>query len=261
MKHLVVCIIWCGLVMNLLQAEPSVYGDGGFFSPQKEIVKNKKAMGVMQSKIAQQSEEIQGLKSIIEGLSASVREVHQNSNGQGANDSVLLKDLGMMIEKINADYVSKDDLQRALGSRANAFTSTKQISKPTESNSNHPLVGKSNARLYNEGVRLFGQKRYTEAKKRFTITDTKGHKTAASNYYLGEISYYTKRYEDAIFHFKKSAGLYDKATYMDILLLHTAVSLHKKGDNQQAKAFYENIVANHQGKKSASIAERKLKEL
>ena len=78
---------------------------------------------------------------------------------------------------------------------------------------------------------------------------------------MGEIAYYTKKYEDAIFYFKKSAGLYDQASYIDTLLLHTAVSLEKSGDKGQAKAFYENIIANYKGKKSAKIAKDRLKKL
>jgi len=121
--------------------------------------------------------------------------------------------------------------------------------------------GRPGSKLYSEGVRLFVKKRYSEAKKRFAITDIKGYKPAASNYYLGEIAYYTKKYEDAIFHFKKSAGLYDQASYIDVLLLHTAISLEKSGDKAQARAFYENIIENYQGKKSARIAKEKLKKL
>ena len=123
------------------------------------------------------------------------------------------------------------------------------------------LAGKSNATLYSEGVRQFVKKRYSEAKKRFTITDTKGHKPAASNYYLGEIAYYTKQYEDAIFYFKKSAGLYDKASYIDTLLLHTAISLDKTGEKGQARIFYENIIENYSGKKTAQIAKDRVKKL
>ena len=83
---------------------------------------------------------------------------------------------------------------------------------------------------------------YDDAKKRFTIADAKGYKPAASNYYLGEIAYYTQQYEDAIFYYKKSAGLYDKAEYIDVLLLHTAISLERTGNKEQAKLFYQNII-------------------
>ena len=123
------------------------------------------------------------------------------------------------------------------------------------------LEGQEAATLFTEGVRLFGNSRYDEAKKRFIITDKKNYKSAASNYYLGEIAYYTKQYEDAIFHYKKSAGLYDQASYIDTLLLHTGISLENIGDKAQAQAFYENIIANYPGKKTAEIAKQRLQKL
>ena len=258
MKKLIVCLCIGSFGLISIHAEPSVYGDGGFFSPQKEIAKTKKELGSLKNKIAQQSEEIQGLKSVIEGLTTSVRELQNKNSDEGGTDNRLLKDLGMMIDKINTDYVSKDTFQRALGRSANVSTSAP---KPRESTIQTRGTVKSSTKLYTEGVRLYGQKRYDEASKRFATTDTRGYKAASSNYYLGEIAYYMKQYKDAIFYFKKSAGLYDGAGYMDILLLHTAVSLDRNGDKKQAKAFYENIIANYQGKKSARIAESKLKEL
>ncbi len=246
----------------VLFAEPSVYGSmQGFTSTEKMIVKNRKTIAFLQRKLAQQKERIDGLTSIVEGLNASIAELKEGgvstSEGGGENRA-LLKELGEMIDKINENYVSKAELQKALKGKYEPSLKKHETksSKPKES-----LEGKPTSKLYSEGVRLFVKKRYDEAKKRFTITDTKGYKPAASNYYLGEIAYYTKKYEDAIFYFKKSAGLYDQATYIDTLLLHTAVSLEKSGDKAQAKAFYENIIANYDGKKSAKIAKQKLKKL
>jgi TolA-binding protein len=37
--------------------------------------------------------------------------------------------------------------------------------------------------------------------------------------------------------------------------------LKKSGDKGQAKAFYENIIENYSGKKSAKIAKQRLKKL
>ncbi len=256
---------------TVLLAEPSVYGFGGTStgysqepsSSQNMVVQNKNTIASLKRQIAEQNERIDGLTSIIEGLSATMGELQSGagtSSGGGTHDTVLLKELGTMIDKINNDYVSKAELQKAMKSKGkytpSSTTSEKEKIKPEES-----LEGKSTSKLYSEGARLFVKKRYSEAKKRFTVTDLKGYKPAASNYYLGEIAYYTKKYEDAIFHFKKSAGLYDQATYIDVLLLHTAISLEKSGDKEQARAFYENIVENYQGKKSANIAKEKLKKL
>ncbi len=253
----------------LLMAEPSVYGFNnlnsgstqGFTSAEKMIVKNKKTIASLKRKLTQQNERIDGLTSVIEGLSASIAVLKEErvstSAESGNNNTTLLKELGKMIDKINDNYVSKEELQKALKGNSKP-SSQKHNNKPKPQES---LEGRSSSKLYSEGVRYFVKKRYDEAKKRFTLTDTKGYKPAASNYYLGEIAYYTKKYEDAIFYFKKSAGLYDQATYIDTLLLHTAVSLEKSGDKEQARAFYENIVANYNGKKSATIAKQKLKKL
>ncbi len=259
------------LSSTTLSAEPSVYGFGGTSTGYSEesstsqnmVIQNKNTIASLKRQIAEQNERIDGLTSIIEGLSATMGELQSRagtSMGGGSNNTVLLKELGTMIDKINSDYVSKEELQKALKAKGN-YTPSTVTSKKENIKSEESLEGKSLSKLYSEGVRLFVKKRYSESKKRFTITDIKGHKPAASNYYLGEISYYTKKYEDAIFYFKKSAGLYDKASYIDVLLLHTAVSLEKSGDKEQARAFYENIVENYPDKKSAKIAKEKLGKL
>ena len=251
-----------GTLTVLILAEPSVYGNSsGLYAKDKMVVKNKKTIAFLQQKIAQQNERIDGLMSVLEGLSTTVNELRnsQNSVGQSGNqgDSVLLKELGSMIDKINANYVSKDELRTIMQGKKVETTpaATKETSQKED------ISTKNVKELYSEGVRLFVKNRYDEAKKRFTITDTKGYKPAASNYYLGEIAYYTKAYDDAVFYFKKSAGLYDKASYIDTLLLHTAISLEKNGEKEQARAFYENIIENYANKKTASIAKDKLKNL
>ncbi|WP_373028673.1 tol-pal system YbgF family protein [Sulfurovum sp.] len=248
----------------LVHAEPSVYGfgsDENTNDPQTSV-SSKKTITSLQQYIAEQDERIDGLTTIIEGLSAAINELQQSKGMNTAsvedNDSsnrALLKKLAGMIDEINANYVSKEELANALGKKG-SVKSAKTVSEEAGS-----VEGKSNAELYSEGVRYFVKKRYDEAQKRFIITDTKGYKPAASNYYLGEIAYYTNKYEDAIFYFKKSAGIYDKASYIDTLLLHTAVSLEKSGDKSQAKAFYENIIENYAGKKTANIAKERLKKL
>jgi len=245
-----------------VHAEPSVYG----FGTESEIVVTDirptaplRTMADMRRKILEQDERIEGLTTIIEGLSASLNELNMGSaSSTGENSDALLQKLSDMIDDINAKYVSKDELQAALGKKSTVKSTPKSPNNTTKKDT---LSGKSKATLYSEGVRHFVKKRYTEAKQRFEITDKKGYKPAASNYYMGEIAYYSKKYEDAIFYFKKSAGLYDKASYIDTLLLHTAVSLEKTGDKGQAKAFYKNIIENYKGKKTASIAKKRLQNL
>ena len=265
---------------GMLLAEPSVYSyrdaasssnyDEGYSRGRKPakvvIAKNRDNIVRLKRRIAELEERVDGLSSLVEGLSITINELQApgrlqpaQETASGTDNTALLKELGAMIDQINENYVSKEELQRILKSKGNYVAPKKETS--SVSSSSESLGKSSNAKLYSEGVRLFNKKRYNEARKRFTITDTKGYKPAASNYYLGEIAYYTKKYDDAIFYFKKSAGLYDQASYIDTLLLHTGISLEKTGDKEQAKAFYENIIDNYSGKKSAKIAKERLKKL
>ncbi|AKF24517.1 hypothetical protein YH65_03270 [Sulfurovum lithotrophicum] len=264
---------------GMLLAEPSVYGnrdnapnyDDSYSNRGKKpakvvITENRDSIVRLKHRIAELEERMDGLSSLVEGLSITINELQapgrlqqSQTNTPNTDNTALLKELGAMIDRINENYVSKEELQRILKSKGSYVAPKKE--KSTVSTESDSLGKSSNAKLYSEGVRLFNKKRYNEAKKRFTITDTKGYKPAASNYYLGEIAYYTKKYDDAIFYFKKSAGLYDQASYIDTLLLHTGVSLEKTGDKAQAKAFYENIIENYSGKKSAKIAKKRLEKL
>lgn len=161
------------------------------------------ALSAMRQKIAQQDERIDGLTTIIEGLSASLYAL-QTKNKQvdaSPNNDVLLKKLAKMIDEINANYVTKEELDVALGHKTTAKAPVlNQVKSQVKNNS---LEEKTNATLYSEAVRHFVKQRYDEAKKRFTITDVHAYKPAASNYYLGEIAYYTKQYEDAVFILKR----------------------------------------------------------
>ena len=229
------------------------------------IIENRKALTALKRRVAELEERLSGMTSLIEGLNVSIAEMKTDAGNASAlrpaessENTKLLKELAGMIDKINASYVSKEELQSALQGKKITGTKKSSVKKDQVSKS---FDGKPTSKIYSEGVRLFVKQRYDEAAKRFAITDKKGYKPAASNYYLGETAYYTKQYEDAIFYYKKSAGLYDQASYMDVLLLHTAISLEKTGDKAQAKTFYKNIIDNYPDKKSAQIAKSKLKKL
>jgi len=190
------------LISTALLAEPSVYGFDnsssgsrqGSISSQTMIVQNKKTIASLKRQIAEQNERIDGLTSIIEGLSATLGEIQGRgagtSMGSGNDNTALLKELGRMIDKINDNYVSKSELQKALNAKGKYIPSQKDEvlqERGQKTMSEELLEGRPGSKLYSEGVRLFVKKRYSEAKKRFAITDIKGYKPAASNYYLGEI--------------------------------------------------------------------------
>ena len=264
---------------SMLNAEPSMYGTNSEEFRQQyyndvdtqETVRTTVQQPTLMSlkrEIEMQNERIDGLTTLVEGLSAQLFELQQqkgiSSSTAAPDNTELLKKLADMIDQINRNYVSKGELEQILAGMGTTKKSVapkeNKVVKPIEQQAGS-LEGKEAASLYKEGVMLFGKRRYDEAKERFVIADRKGYKPAASNYYLGEIAYYTAKYEDAIFYFKKSAGLYDKASYIDVLLLHAGISLENTGKKDQARLFYQNIIDNYNGKKSAQIAKEKLKKL
>ncbi len=241
---LLLSILLCSLLF--LHAEPSVYDLQSGMADVKDVKKNRQLIISLKRRVAKQKEQIEGLKSVVEGLSKRLRDLsHKNSN---------IDSLSKLESRVD-DLAQKLELLRTQGP-------AKPVTKK-ESIKNKKIDTKANSlsKIYTQGVRLFAKKRYDKAMRHFLDTDAKGYKSAASNYYLGEIAYYTKHYDDAIFYFKKSAGLYENASYMDVLLLHTAMSLERNGDKEQAKAFYQNIIENYRGKKSAKIAKKRMLRL
>lgn len=87
------------------------------------------------------------------------------------------------------------------------------------------------------------------------------YKPAESNFYLGQIWYYRKKYEDAISYFKKSAMLYDKAEWMPTLLLHSAISFEKIGDYKNSASFYETLINVYPHTNEAKRADKNLSKI
>lgn len=211
-------------------------------------------MALLQQKVEQLSERVEGLTTIIEGLNASISQIKESKNEANNSEQVAMEQKMMKkkIEDLSKECITQSKLETLLSQYQKSDTKSKSaVTLSSEK--------KSNAQLYREGAQLFQKHQYDKAHERFALMVEKHYKPAASNYYLGEIAYYTKKYSDAIYYFKKSASLYDKASYIDTLLLHTAISLEKEGDKAQAKLFYQTIIDDYPNKKSAKIAKSNLK--
>jgi TolA-binding protein len=253
-------------VASMLQAtEPSVYGAGnidssspyGLTKTEKGVLENRRTVQNLKNRVSEQQNRIDGLTTIIEGLNKKIlslkeqlNTVVENNNKSDKEDKTynLLLEMGKMVDQINNNYVTREDLKEALaGSRTvdNTVSSTGGNSADISS-------------IYREGVKFFGQKSYESARDNFMQTVAQNYKSASSNYYLGEIAYYTKNYSDAVGYYKMSASLYDGASYMKILYLHTAISLARSGQEEQAKNFFKFVVDNYPNTKASEIARKNL---
>jgi len=241
-----------------LWAEPSVYS--GAYSSDKRIQRNQAAIYKLRQQVAQLEEEMEGMRSIIEGLNRTLGTLQQKQGGSG--DQKALNVLAEQVDKINQNYVTKRELESALkGLRASPRTAkaTPSKAKKTQpSSSGNNLEKASSSALYSRGVRLVAKKRYQDAKKRFDILSKRGYKKASTHFYLGEIAYHTGNYTRAIDEYKQSAELNDNAAYMDKLLLHTGLSLEKNGDREQARRFFQAIVDGYPDTTSAKVAKKHL---
>lgn len=261
-KNKIVFIGLISMVSTLHANEPSVYGAGdinsaspyGLTKTEQAVLDNKKTLQQLYNKITEQQRKIDGLTTIIEGQNRDILELREQMETQQVNSASsmddnstysLLLEMGQTIDRINSTYVTKDELKKALaGSRPSV-----SIGSP---------VGSNSADIYRKGVQLFSKRAYQASKERFEQTVAANYKPAASNYYLGEIAYYTYNYEDAVSYYKHSAALYDQASYMDVLFLHTAISLDKSGKKDQAKSFYQHVIDNYPNRKAASIARKRM---
>ncbi len=271
-KILIVPIV---LITLLNGIEPSVYGAGdidssspyGLTKTEKSVLENRRAIQNLKNIVSEQQNRIDGLTTIIDGLNKEIlslkdqivhlekgQEIYNSdSNDYNQTYSLLLK-IGKMVDEINNNYVTREELKEALAGSRTVNQDTVSFTTTTQSEGNSADISS----IYREGVQLFAKRSYSLAKEKFKLAIAKNYKRASSNYYLGEIAYYTKNYHDAVKYYKKSASLYDSASYMKVLYLHTAISLLKIGEKEQAKNFFQFIIDNYPDTKVAKIAKRNL---
>ncbi len=171
---------------------------------------------------------------------------------------LVITELSVVIDTINATYITKDEFN-ALVNDVNNFKEL--VSKELKNNATpkkSEFENMSNGDIATKARALYDKKHYTKAIEYYLYLIEKKYKPARAHYMIGEMKYYRKNYADAIAYFKKSASLYSKASYMPILMLHTAVAMEKTGDKKNAKAFYKGIVSKYPDSKYAKEAKKYL---
>ncbi len=285
-------LLCLAILTVMLHAEVSVFGAGDLksdnpygltesekviFAIKKSTLENRRAIKALKLQIADMREALDGLRSVVSSLSDKVGQTGQKLHAISSTPKedlsgeisqlkselaaqkkeneklrTALKKVTSMVGKISGDYVSRgelDLLKKKVKSKKSAQSDsrTKVIKHP-----------KTNQQLLADAIKAYRAKKYDLAKSLFSRLDSKNYKRATSNYYLGEIAYYQKAYNDAIVYYKKSANLYDQATYMPTLLLHTALSFKYLGETENAKRFFEAVKATYPGTSQAKLAKKYL---
>ncbi|MEA1915231.1 MAG: hypothetical protein U9N30_07925 [Campylobacterota bacterium] len=207
-----------------------------------------------------QTQEIADIKSVLTQL----MQMQEDNNAQnGRNIAALkssIKKLTKLVNKINSNYISAKEFESNMQqfSKSGNVKTVKTKNKTTKSSKSNIDSTKSSKELMSDAKAHFKKQYYKHAIPIFEALIDKNYKPAESNFYLGEIWYYRKKYKDAIAYYKKSAMLYDKATWMPKLLLHSAIAFEKTGDIDNASSFYSTLIEVYGDSPEAKTAKQKL---
>jgi len=289
------------LPLSLIAGEPSAFGAGnldsdnpyGLTEAEKKILQNKKILQQNDRKLRSQNSEIESLRERVDGLQSVLEAIAQKSqqnrialgdlsksreseggvqerlqlldaevktNGENILQlKTAIEELSKLMDEQRASLVTKEEYN-LLVNDVNEFkrlVSGELKKKPGKSGSSK----RSNGDLATKALNDYNQKRYSEALNEYKELVNRKYKPAHSHYMIGQIYYAKKDYGKAIAHYKESASLYKKASYMPTLMYRTAVSMEKTGDKKHAKAFYNAVIANYPGATEAGLAKTRLSKL
>ena len=257
MKKVILSII----LASSLFAEQSVYSDSDFVDSSTIAKKNSREIFVLKQKISQLKQQIEGLKSIINGQADEIAQLKQKTNNNLEDIINKLSQRVAVLESKPAQVIKERVVEKEESSKSVEVASIKQPTKTKEPKVEPQEKPKSNKEIYKDSVLNFTKNRLTKAEKGFKKLYNKNYKKASSAFYLGEIAYNKKRYKSAISYYQESATLNDSASYMDKLLLHTAIALAKKGKKKEAKIFLNALINGYPDSSSVSEAKNYLKKL
>ena len=275
----------CGVALSLGAEEVSVFDAGnldksepyGLTQNEKTILKNRQNIGAMQSDVSDAKENIEGIKSVLDGVNANMQKlsgkVSDLENAHNQSDYELKQEIAKL-KKANSDQDAKikkltaalAELGALIDAKNSATNSNLNNVEPKSENKkdakatdnvkadNSNLNSKEPNEILSIADKAYKSKDYKKAKEAYELLVSKNHKPAYANFMLGEVEYAKKNYKNAIPYYQSSVSLYDKGNYMPKLLYHTAISFDKTGDRANANKFYTALKQAHPESEEAKVA-------
>jgi len=243
------------LVTIFLNAEQSVYSDSDFIDADTIAKKNSRELFILKQKISQLQEIIDGLKSLVKSQSNQIEQLKQKIEAS-SNLEKVINQLSQRVATLESKPFPINENEKEIQKDIKDKTL-----KPKKEKKEKKIDKKiSSEQLYKDAVLNFTKSKLTKAQQLFKELLKRSYKSASVNFYLGEIAYKKGRYKEAISYYQNSATLNENANYMDKLLLHTAVSLNKKGKSADAKVFFKAVIDSYPNSNSAKEAKIYLKK-
>ena len=265
----------------------------GLTPQEKAIVNNKKKISKLEYEIINLTSEIKTLKlrmnsyeEVLNGKLASIDTILSEVEQNKKNNFELRKrinEINSSVSKINNEINSLKTEVKNLKNKIDVMEKNLITLKDTvgiivdNQNKNMQYVKKAITDIYNQlknlkrplsadeafnkGRNLFFAGKLNKAKEYFLYSLSKKHLPATSSYYLGEIAYKQKKYNEALAYYKKSVNLYPKKTsFTARLLYHTAISFEKLGDKETAKLTLQKLISDFPDSKYANLAKKELEK-
>ncbi|MCJ7765625.1 MAG: tetratricopeptide repeat protein [Thiovulaceae bacterium] len=266
----------------------------GLTSAEKKILENKEIVQQNNRTLHSQNNEIESLRERVDGLQSVLEAIAMKSQ----KNRVALGDLSKSrenegssvqerIKLLEAQTVTNSEnivqlktaiegLSKIMDDQSSSFVTKENYNKlVNEVNNFKRLVAGelkkkpiktsskrvSNGDLATDAMNDYDDKKYGQALEEYKELVNRNYKPAHSHYMIGQIYYYQNNYAKAIAHYKESASLYKKASYMPTLMYRTAVSMEKTGDQKHAKAFYKAVIAKYPDSDEARASQERLVRL
>jgi TolA-binding protein len=232
------------------------------------------------------------LKDTISRVDTLTKRLDENFKLQNDNyDKIMatLSEMAKMIDEMSQNYVSKEQLQLNLGKKYKDFKNksiakpnvtaekNKTAKEPTEAQMDaeadlsekndtqaHADIKKqpTDDELFKQGEALYAKNQMTEAENIFKkLVEKKYKKPATLHFRLGEISYKNGEYKEALGHFQDSINADEKSSFIPLMLFHSAASLEKIGNKNDAKKVLETLIKTYPKNYLVPSAKKKLSEL
>lgn len=230
----------------------------------------------MQSVLDGQSLRIKSLLDTIGKQETSIQSLQSSLDYQGElvkQHSATIADMQKAIDQLNAKLSDLTTLTtklnqeilaelRAESSGQSKSSSKSQTDKPSTKQADtgsqaEAFTKLSHKEVFDEARKLYKENKLLESKERYEWLVQRNYRPATSLYMLGEIEYQRGKFAEAIGFYKKSASIDDKASYMPILLWHTAWAFRYSKDMDNYNKFLDSLIRlypeSEQGKKAKNL--------
>lgn len=274
-----VVALMCLLFALNLKAEPSAFElQSGSTKKEMQNLKGKAEtqsdkIFELQNRIKILETSVDGIKSIYEGQSKNINNL---TNKMNTLDSIDGENLAKLKEQVANNTQNIQTLTDGLKALSDSIAQIKgllgeiqQVESDKLKEAQKANIAKKTefkkdktrkADIFKEARRLTYSKKFDEAIARYNWLIEIDYKKAESHYMLGNIAYEQNKYNDAIYHYKESAILDDKAKYMPRLLLNCANSLRVLGRSDDAKNFYNSLITRFPNSAEAKDAKNQIKK-